>query len=86
MGCFSLLWLEQLLIDLVVICAVVAVIRLLVPWVLSKFGGTGSIIARIIDIVLWAIVAIFVIIVVFQLLSCLLGAGGFAMFQLPHAR
>jgi hypothetical protein len=67
--CFSLGWLEQLLIWVVVICAIVAVIRLLLPMVASPF----PIVIQILNIVMWAIITIAVIILVFDLLGCLLG-------------
>lgn len=77
--CFSLGWLESLLIRLVEIGAIIAILRLFVPWVLSQFGVAGGMIAQIINIVLWAIICIFCIIVVFDLLSCLGGLGGFSL-------
>lgn len=73
--CFSLGWVEHLCIYLVCIVAVVAIMRLIIPWLLSLIGG-GGIIAQIINIVLWAVVAILVIYIVFGLIGCLLGSGG----------
>ena len=70
MGCFSLLWVEQLLIWLVVIATVFALIRLVVPTFLPPLGGT---IMSALNIVLWAIVAIAVIVLIFDLLSCAVG-------------
>jgi hypothetical protein len=79
--CFSLGWLQQLLIWIVIVGAVVAVLQLFVPWVISQsgvFGGAINVILQVIKIIVWAIVAIFVIYVVFDLLSCFLGhSGGF---------
>lgn len=84
--CFSLPWLESVLVQLVIICAIIAIIRLLVPFlvgVLSPLlGGGASVIGQIINIALVAIVAIFVIYLVFGLISCLIGSGGFSL--LPH--
>jgi hypothetical protein len=79
--CFSLAWLAQLLVYVVVICAVVAIVKLLLPFVLSQLGGAGSIIAQIINIALWAFVAILVIYFAFAVISCLLGGG---LPLLPH--
>jgi hypothetical protein len=73
MSCFSLGFLEQLLVWLIVVCAVVAIIRLLVPFLTDLIGM--PIVAQIINIVLWAIVAIMVVYIIFALLSCLLGGG-----------
>ncbi len=74
--CFSLDLLKQLLIDLVVIGAIFAIIKLIVPLAMTWLGNAGSVIVQVINIILYAIIIIFVIIVVFGLLSCLLGAGG----------
>lgn len=74
--CFSLVWAEQLCIYLVVAIAVIAIIKLLLPWAFAQLGGgDGGIIVAIIRIVLWAVVAVFVIYLVFALLGCLTGGG-----------
>jgi len=74
MSCLSLGFLQQLIIWVIVIAAIVAVIRLLVPYLTSLIGF--PIIGRIIEIVLWAVVAIAVVYLIFGLLGCLLGSGG----------
>jgi hypothetical protein len=74
--CFSLEFIKQLLIDLIVIGAIFAIIKLLLPLALSWLGGAGSIIMQVINIVLYAIICIFVVIICFDLISCLLGGGG----------
>ena len=74
MGCFNLIFLQQLVIWTVVIIAIVAVIRLLIPYV-DDFTRK-PIIGRILEIVLWLIVAVAVIYLIFALLGCLLGSGG----------
>jgi hypothetical protein len=53
-----------------------------VPWVLAQIGI--PLIAQVINIVLWAVVCIFVIYIVFALLSCLLGGGGGLSMLPPH--
>jgi len=73
MGCFSLAWIENLLIWLVVIGAIVALIKLLVPLVVGPLGIAGTTVAQAINIILWAVVAIAVIVLIFDLLSCLVG-------------
>jgi len=73
MTCFSLLWLEQLLIWLVVIAAVVALVKLIVPHIVGPLGAAGSMAVSALNIVIWAIVAVAVIILVFDLLSCITG-------------
>lgn len=81
MACFSLPWFEQVLIWLVIICAVVAILRLLIPFVLGAIGAGGGVIVQAINIVLWAVIAIFVIYVCFDLIGCLIGS---AAFRFPH--
>lgn len=83
--CFSLSWVEQILVWLVIVCAVVAILRLFLPWVAAQLGGIGSMVMAVINIILWAIVCIYVIYFVFMLLECLVGAGsGLSLF--PHSR
>lgn len=74
MACLSLAWIQQLLIWLVVIVAIVAIIKIVVPWLTSIVGGTlPGPVWQILQIILWAVVAIAVIIIVFDLISCILG-------------
>jgi len=74
--CFSLEWVEQLLIWLVIVGAIVAILRLLIPWALSFFGFNPGPIMQIINIVIGAIVVIFVIYFVFAMIACLSSMGG----------
>jgi len=72
--CFSLYWVEQVLIWLVVLGAVIALLRLIVGYVLPQIGldsGIVTLVAQVVRIVIWAIVLIAVIIFVFDLISCL---------------
>ena len=71
--CFSLAWLEQLIVWLIVVGAIVAIIKLVIPFLDSLTGM--PIIGRILMIILWAIVAIALVVIIFGLLSCLLGGG-----------
>jgi hypothetical protein len=73
MPCFTLGFLEQLIVWLIIIGAIVACIKLLVPWLTSMTGM--PVVGQIIMIVLWAIVAIMVVYLIFGLLSCLVGSG-----------
>lgn len=80
--CFSMAWLQQILIYIVIVCAVVAILKLLIPFVLAQIGAAGGIIASAINIVLWAFICIFVIYICFALISCLTGGSGLSL--LPH--
>lgn len=78
MACFSLGMLEQMLIWLISICAIIAILKILVPWVLSIAGvGIPGPLMAILNIFIWAMIAIFVVVFVFQLISCL--GGGLHM-------
>lgn len=86
--CFSLAWLSQVLIWIVIIAAIVAILNLLLPRVLGQLtgilGDAVSLIAQILRIVLWAVVLIFVIYIAFDLISCLMSMGG--GLSLPRTR
>jgi hypothetical protein len=79
-GCFSLAFWEQVCILIVIVIGLWSLIQLLLPYVLQFLPG---IVVAIIRIVLWVIVAIIIIKIVFDLLSCLLGAGG-GLMHFPH--
>lgn len=76
MACFSVESIITLLIWLVVICAVIAILRLLIGWIVPKLGIVGEavgIIMQVLWIILWAVVIIAVLLIVGDLLSCLIG-------------
>lgn len=74
MACLSLGFLEQLIVWGIILIAIVAIIKLVVPWLLSIVGV--PVVGQIVNIILWAIVAIVVVYIIFALLGCLLGAAG----------
>ncbi len=78
MSCFSLAWVEQLCIWLIILFAIVAIIKALLP----ALGGLipFPIVITIISIVLWAVVAIVVVEMIFMLIGCLVGGGGLRLF------
>jgi hypothetical protein len=76
--CFSLSWIEQLCVWLIMVFAVVAIIRLLVPFLTGMIGI--PVVAQIINIILWAVVAIMCVYIIFTLIGCLLGGGGLIHF------
>lgn len=86
--CFSALWFRDLLIWIVIVAAVVALLKLLLPWLFARLGQGWdvSVLMRAIDIFVWAIIAIFVIYVIFALIACLAGGGGFGGPLFPRAR
>jgi hypothetical protein len=86
--CFSLDWLLHILILGVIVAAVFAILKLVVPWALSKMGGEVgegvAMLMRVFSIVIWAVVIIVVLIIVFYLISCLISWGGGGFSVLPH--
>ena len=82
--CFSLGWLQQILIWAVIIGAVIAIVRLLLPLALAQLGGGGATLLAIINIAVWAFVAIVVIYIAFGLISCLVGSGTLALPPRVH--
>lgn len=74
--CFTLEAIKSILIWVVIIVAIFAIIRLVVPWIAAQLGGAGSMLVQVINIFLWAVFAIVVIVFAFELISCLLTMGG----------
>lgn len=72
--CFSVAFFFLLCIWLVVVGALYAIIKLVIPAVLANFGGPGSLLAQVINIVLWAVLLILVLYLIWDLVECLLGA------------
>jgi hypothetical protein len=83
MACFTLAWLENLLIWLIILGAVVGLIKLVLPLVLTNLGVAGGTIVQALSIVMWAIIAIWVVIFIFDLIQCLAGAGGLSFPRRP---
>ena len=81
--CFSLQWIEQLFIYIIVVGAIIAIIRLLLPMVFAQIGGPGNVVMQVINIILWAVIACFVVYICFALFQCLLGGGGLSLLP-PH--
>ena len=71
--CFSGAWLVELLVWLIIIGAVVAIIRVVLPLVAGWLGAPGGAVVQILTIVLWAVVLIFVVYFAYDMISCLLG-------------
>lgn len=69
--CFSLAALITWLVWLVIICAVIAILRLLVPWIAGLFGVTEfSILVRVVNIIITAIVIVALLWFIYDLLMC----------------
>jgi len=77
MACFSILFVQQLLIWVVIFIAVFAIINVLLPLVTRHATGALAealnVVIAIIRIVFWAAVVIVVIVFAFHMISCLIG-------------
>ena len=82
MGCFSLGFWENICILIVLVIAAYKVFNLLAPFLLQFLP---SLVVALIQIVIWVVVAIFCIHIIFDLLSCLSGAGGGLGLSFPRA-
>jgi hypothetical protein len=71
--CFSAAWFVSLLIWLIIVCAVVAIGRIVLPIVLGWLGVAGGVVMQVINVVLIAFVLIVLVWFAFDLLTC---AGG----------
>lgn len=80
--CMSVAFFFSLAIWLVVVGALYAIIKLVIPAVLANFGGPGSLLAQVINIILWAFLMIVVLYLIWDLVACLLGGG----LPLPRLR
>lgn len=78
--CFSWDLIKQVLILAVVIVAIVGILQLIIPYIVSKLGivlGEGwNVVVGAVRIFIWALVAIVVIIVCFELIACLWSFAG----------
>jgi hypothetical protein len=70
--CFSLELIKELLIWLVIVVAIIALIRLVLSPLAAQLGPWGGILIQALNIIMWAVVAIAVIVVIFDLIACLL--------------
>lgn len=77
--CYSVEWLAHILIVLIVICAIVAIFKI---WVMPMLGGIDPRIAATVNILIGVVVAIIVIWLVVEVISCAFSGGLF--FGSPH--
>lgn len=76
--CWSMDFLRDICIRIIIVIAVVTIIRIVVPWFIT-WAQIPAPIATIINVVLWAVIAIFGIIILFELFGCIGGAGNFSI-------
>jgi len=84
MSCLGMDWLFHFLILLVVICVVVGVLLIVIPWALSFLGvGISEPAMRIIRLITAGIVLIFIIYMLWALWVCFAAASG-SLLLLPR--
>jgi hypothetical protein len=69
---------------IIFLIAAIAIIRIIVPWIVTFFGFPDPI-PRIIMIVLWAVIAAAGVYFFFNLMQCLF-SGGLSFPAFPHGR
>lgn len=74
--CFSLGFWEQVCIIIVVAIAVYRLWNLISPFLMQFLP---AIVVAIIQIVIWLFIAIFCIHIIFELIACMFGSGGFSL-------
>ncbi len=81
MACFTAAFFFNLLIAIVVLFALIAIFKILIPWVLGLFGAidTGPLVP-IINIIFGAVIAILIILLIWELVACAFGGAGPHMF------
>ena len=74
--CFSLDFLKSILILCVVIGAIILILKIIVPYAITKMGialGDGwNVVLAVFRIFIGALIAIFVLLIVFEMIACLL--------------
>lgn len=77
--CISLGAIAEVLIWVVVICALIKILSLLVSFIAAKVGAPfaefAGILIQILTIIFWAALCVGLILLVFNLLACLLSGG-----------
>lgn len=74
MSCLSLGFLEALCVYIIIVVALISIIRIVIPW-LASWAGFPQPVMAIVNIIIWAVVAIVAVYIIFALLSCLVGGG-----------
>jgi hypothetical protein len=73
--CFSVLWLVQTLVWLVVVCGLVAILMILLPIVLGWLGWAGGLVMQVIRIIVAVIVIVALIWFCYDLFVCFGGGA-----------
>ena len=77
--CFDWTWFEHLFIWAIIVGAIFAVLKVLLPMVFAQLGTPGAALVQIINILMWAVIACFVVYIAFEIIECLAGSGGLSL-------
>jgi hypothetical protein len=78
--CFDWTWFEHLFIWVIVVGAIFGILKILLPMVFAQLGSPGTALVQIINILMWAVIACFVVYIAFAIIECLAGGGmGFGL-------
>ena len=80
--CMSVGFIFAFLIYLVILVGAYLLFKLWVPAILSKLGEPGGLAAQSINIIMWVVLMVFVLYLLWDLVSCLTGPGGLRMPRL----
>lgn len=69
MGCFNGAYVLNLIVTIVIICALVAIVRLLLPRFLPATEPMPTILA-VLQIIIWAVVVIAIVYFAYDLITC----------------
>ena len=73
--CFGLEWIKDVIIWIIVICAALALFKLLIGFILPKVGlaaETLGFIVQAVTIVFWAVICIAAVVFIFDIVMCLM--------------
>ena len=72
--CFNALWFAHLVVMLILIVGCVMIVRIVIPWLISKLGGDGGIFAAVFNVIVWMAVCIMAVWLLYDLFTCLIGS------------
>jgi hypothetical protein len=73
--CFGLDWLEHLFILIIIVCVILALLKLLISFIAPRAGMGGEVLAFVVQaatIIIWGVVCIAAVVFVFELFACLI--------------
>lgn len=73
--CFTAGFLFSLIIQLIVICGIISIFAVLLPWAVSLMGAASGVVIQVIKIILGVILAIAVVYLIWDLWVCLFANG-----------